>query len=184
MQLVILAFSLSKVILRLIDCLKFIGQYAQDEDTPNVRVDAPRATPEDFWQHFSQWTNGKVLLGTAWSWFALDIAFYGLGLNSSMFIEHIAGRTPSKPDQIGLAAYQSLLDISVGNIIIACAGLLPGFVAAFFLIDRVRDILLCFVDMGDSIGLFVTRYIVGPKTTPVYRFHRPYHYIRLYGVRF
>jgi len=40
-------------------------------------------------KHFGQWKNGKILLGTAWSWFALDIAFYGLGLNSSIILNAI-----------------------------------------------------------------------------------------------
>jgi MFS transporter, PHS family, inorganic phosphate transporter len=35
----------------------------------------PEASFHDFIQHFGQWKNGKVLLGTAGCWFALDIAF-------------------------------------------------------------------------------------------------------------
>ena len=35
----------------------------------------PKASWHDFFHHFGQWKNGKVLLGTAGSWFLMDIAF-------------------------------------------------------------------------------------------------------------
>lgn len=35
----------------------------------------PQASFRDFIQHFGKWKNGKVLLGTAGSWFFIDIAF-------------------------------------------------------------------------------------------------------------
>lgn len=35
----------------------------------------PKASFRDFVRHFSQWKNGKVLLGTSASWFFIDIAF-------------------------------------------------------------------------------------------------------------
>jgi len=43
----------------------------------------PKASFRDFRRFFGLWKNGKVLLGTATSWFLLDIAFYGIGLNTS-----------------------------------------------------------------------------------------------------
>ena len=42
------------------------------EETPNG---PPKASFRDFVHHFGQWKNGKVLLGTAGSWFLIDIAF-------------------------------------------------------------------------------------------------------------
>jgi len=42
------------------------------EHTPNG---PPKASFRDFVHHFRQWKNGKVLLGTAGSWFFVDIAF-------------------------------------------------------------------------------------------------------------
>jgi len=74
------------------------------------------------------------LLGTAWSWFALDIAFYGLGLNSSIILTVIGFGTPL----IGTASekiYFNLWNISIGNLILSIAGLIPGYWVAFFLID-------------------------------------------------
>jgi MFS transporter, PHS family, inorganic phosphate transporter len=35
----------------------------------------PKASFHDFFHHFGQWKYGKVLLGTAGSWFVLDVAF-------------------------------------------------------------------------------------------------------------
>ena len=46
--------------------------YLQDEGGP------PKASFHDFIRHFSKWSNGKVLLGTAGSWFFMDIAFVSL----------------------------------------------------------------------------------------------------------
>lgn len=43
------------------------------EQTPNG---PPSASWHDFFHHFGQWKNGKVLLGTAGSWFCLDILSY------------------------------------------------------------------------------------------------------------
>jgi MFS transporter, PHS family, inorganic phosphate transporter len=42
------------------------------EQTP---LGPPKASFADFKNYFGQWKNGKVLLGTAGSWFMLDIAF-------------------------------------------------------------------------------------------------------------
>jgi len=109
------------------------GLFYVDQDAAVQRVEAPRATRRDFLAHFGKWENGKVLLGTAYSWFALDIAFYGLGLNSSIVLTAINfGTSPQKGSP---GVYQSLYNVSVGNIILAVGGLIPGYWASFFLID-------------------------------------------------
>lgn len=54
-----------------------------------ARLATPKASWSDFWRHYSQWRHGKVLLGTAGSWFFLDVAFYGLGLNNSIILTAI-----------------------------------------------------------------------------------------------
>jgi PHS family inorganic phosphate transporter-like MFS transporter len=38
-------------------------------------LEIPKASWSDFIHHYGQWKNGKVLIGTAGSWFFLDIAF-------------------------------------------------------------------------------------------------------------
>ena len=49
------------------------GQFYVDDDAAVQRVQAPKASRRDFLNHFGKWENGKVLLGTAYSWFALDV---------------------------------------------------------------------------------------------------------------
>lgn len=39
-----------------------------------VRAEAPKASWADFCHHFSQWKNLKILIGTSYSWFALDVS--------------------------------------------------------------------------------------------------------------
>ncbi|KAJ2387125.1 hypothetical protein GGI23_006347, partial [Coemansia sp. RSA 2559] len=52
-------------------------------------VQATRRQQETFGQYFGQWKNLKVLLGTSIAWFAVDVAFYGINLNSSVVISAI-----------------------------------------------------------------------------------------------
>lgn len=94
----------------------------------------PRASCADFIAYFSQWKNLKVILGTAYSWFALDIAFYGLGLNSSIILSAIHF-SPSEPTSTSLSVFQSLRNNGIGNLIVSVAGLIPGYWVSFFFID-------------------------------------------------
>ncbi|KAF8339844.1 phosphate transporter [Cantharellus anzutake] len=117
------------------------GRYFVDEDAVVQKVEAPRMGWSDFVQYFRKWENGKVLFGTSYSWFALDIAFYGLGLNSAVILTAIGYGSLSKSDAAkhghAFAVYQNLHNICVGNIILSVAGLIPGYWVAFFLIDRI-----------------------------------------------
>ncbi|KIY66419.1 inorganic phosphate transporter [Cylindrobasidium torrendii FP15055 ss-10] len=110
------------------------GHDEGDLESP-PRAQAPKASWADFKAHFGQWKNGKVLLGTAWSWFALDIAFYGLGLNSSIVIKAIGFGTP-KGVTGSLKVYKDLKNICVGNIILSVGGLIPGYWFCFLFIDK------------------------------------------------
>jgi len=111
------------------------GTYVVDPIHNNERAELPRATWADFTRHFGQWRNGKVLLGTAWSWFALDIAFYGLGLNSATILTTIGfgSSSGSKVKQFNIQ--RTLHNVAVGNLVLAVGGLIPGYYASFFLID-------------------------------------------------
>ncbi|OJA11143.1 hypothetical protein AZE42_02381, partial [Rhizopogon vesiculosus] len=106
-----------------------------EEDAIVQRVNAPKASRADFAAYFGQWKNMKVLIGTAYSWFALDIAFYGLGLNSSIILTAINFGNPSGLKSSSLYVYQNLYNISVGNLILSLAGLIPGYWASFLVID-------------------------------------------------
>jgi PHS family inorganic phosphate transporter-like MFS transporter len=109
------------------------GSFYVDPDAVIQRVDVPKASRRDFINYFSKWENFKILLGTSYSWFALDIAFYGLGLNSSIILQAIGfgGSTP----KTGAGAFLNLKHICVGNIILAIAGLIPGYWVSFIFID-------------------------------------------------
>ncbi|KAI0709941.1 inorganic phosphate transporter [Earliella scabrosa] len=110
--------------------------YTVDPDALTQRVQARQATKHDFRDYFSKWENLKVLIGTAYSWFALDIAFYGLGLNSSVILSAIGFGPPSKNGSPAAVVYQALRNLSLGNLILSLAGLVPGYWAAFYFIDR------------------------------------------------
>lgn len=90
----------------------------------------PKASFKDFWRHFGQWKYGKILIGTAGSWFMLDVAYYGLGLNSAVILQTI-GYASSKN------VYQNLYNTAVGNLILICAGSLPGYWVSAATIDIV-----------------------------------------------
>ncbi|EIN10015.1 phosphate permease [Punctularia strigosozonata HHB-11173 SS5] len=110
------------------------GTYVVDPDAVVQRVDAPKASRRDFVAHFSKWENLKVLIGTSYSWFALDIAFYGLGLNSSIVLTAIGFSGAGKATG-ATKAYLTLKNVCVGNLILSAAGLIPGYYASFLLID-------------------------------------------------
>jgi MFS transporter, PHS family, inorganic phosphate transporter len=137
-----------------IDNVLSTGKFVVDPDAVIQRVQAPKASRKDFAAHFSKWENLKVLIGTSYSWFALDvskclstaralkalttqssaqIAFYGLGLNSSIILQAIGFGTPPVKGIIGV--YDNLKNICVGNLILSAAGLVPGYYASFLLID-------------------------------------------------
>ncbi|KAG6852628.1 hypothetical protein C0991_010325 [Blastosporella zonata] len=104
-----------------------------DPDAPVQRSDAPKASWADFRRHFGQWRNMKILIGTAWSWFALDIAFYGLGLNSSIVLTAIGFGTPLTEGT--RLIFDNLRNVSVGNLILSAGGLIPGYYFTFLFID-------------------------------------------------
>ncbi|KAH7107655.1 phosphate permease [Auriculariales sp. MPI-PUGE-AT-0066] len=169
-----------------VDTFLNTGTYAVDPNAVVQRVRLPVASREDFFAYFSKWKNLKVLLGTAYSWFALDIAFYGLGLNSAAVLEIINFGESKKAGDI----FTTLKNVSVGNIVLSVAGLLPGYWVCFLFIDRwgrkpiqlmgfiVLTIIFCIMGFGydpilkHSKGAFVFLYCLanffqnfGPNTT-------------------
>jgi MFS transporter, PHS family, inorganic phosphate transporter len=60
---------------------------AMQADTAAMEI--PSASWQDFYNHYSKWKYGSILLGTAGSWFLLDVAFYGLGLNNAVILQAI-----------------------------------------------------------------------------------------------
>jgi PHS family inorganic phosphate transporter-like MFS transporter len=109
------------------------GTSETNYDAVIQRVQAPVASRKDFAAYFSKPENFKILFGCAYSWFALDIAFYGLGLNSSIILQTIGFGTPLAKGVLGV--YQNLKNICVGNLILSAAGLIPGYWVSFLFID-------------------------------------------------
>ncbi|KAL5458812.1 acid phosphatase pho5 [Paraphaeosphaeria minitans] len=62
---------------------------ARAKHSDALQLEVPTASWTDFFQWVSKWKNGGVLLGTAGSWFLLDVAYYGLGLNNSIILQQI-----------------------------------------------------------------------------------------------
>ncbi|KAH0523934.1 hypothetical protein TsFJ059_008876 [Trichoderma semiorbis] len=98
--------------------------------TTEQPLDVPPPSWPDVMSYFGQLKNFKVLVGTTMSWFFLDLAFYGLGLNNTMVLSAIGYAT-------GRTLYHKLYNQAVGMIILACAGSIPGYWAAVFTIDSV-----------------------------------------------
>ncbi|RHZ76890.1 hypothetical protein Glove_187g118 [Diversispora epigaea] len=95
-------------------------------------TDAPRANWKDFKEYFGQWKNAKILIGTSVSWFVLDVAFYGIGLNNSIILKAIKFAGHDNND----SPYEILWNMSVGNIIVTMLGTVPGYWFTVFLVDK------------------------------------------------
>jgi len=102
------------------------AQALQESDQLTV----PKASFGDFFRHYGQWRNGKVLLGTAGSWFMLDVAFYGLNLNTTTVLGAIGYGG-------GSTVYHILYNLASGSAILVCAGAIPGYWCSVALVDTV-----------------------------------------------
>lgn len=149
-------------------------------DVHAQKIAPPKASFKDFCSHFGQWRYGKILLGTAGSWFMLDVAYYGLGLNTTTILQTIGYAGQSN-------VYEKLYNSAAGNLILVCAGSLPGYWVSAATIDTVGrkpiqmggfillTIILCIMGFGyhkignhGLLGLFVIAQFFqnfGPNTT-------------------
>ncbi|KAI0255076.1 phosphate permease [Lactifluus subvellereus] len=113
------------------------GVWRVDLEASTERTDAPKASLRDFKEYFGRWKNARVLIGTAYSWFALDIAFYGLGLNSSRIFTAsiLTALGLSSGDAEKQSVFYYLHDIIIYTMIVVSSALLPGLLASFLVID-------------------------------------------------
>ncbi|KAK9247134.1 major facilitator superfamily domain-containing protein [Lipomyces tetrasporus] len=102
----------------------------QEAEANPTQLEVPKASWNDFWRHFLQWKHGSILIGTAGAWLLLDIAFYGLGLNNSTILAAIG--YAGQPN-----VYTNLYNVCVGNLILICAGGIPGYWFAVATLDIV-----------------------------------------------
>lgn len=104
------------------------AQHAKDN------LEVPKASWSDFGRHYAKPKNFLLLLGTAGSWFCLDVAFYGLSLNNAVILEAIGFSTNAKSLS---SVYQFLYNTAIGNLIIVLAGAVPGYWVSVATIDTI-----------------------------------------------
>ncbi|KAJ2771082.1 hypothetical protein IWQ57_002371, partial [Coemansia nantahalensis] len=92
----------------------------------------PQRRAKTFVQYFSEWRHLKVLLGTSLSWFALDVAFYGINLNTSVVI----GAIGFAGDIVNDSPAKYIMRNCLGSIIINMLGSVPGYWIAVFTIEK------------------------------------------------
>lgn len=138
--------------------------------SPNLPAELPRrkASPvsvirppksrkakwDTFILYFKEWRHLKVLIGTASTWFLLDIAFYGINLNQSVILAEIGFSKGSNE-------YHTLMKNAIGNLIIALAGYVPGYFVTVGLVEvlgrkwiQAQGFLACAVLFGVLAGDF------------------------------
>jgi MFS transporter, PHS family, inorganic phosphate transporter len=103
---------------------------AQVHASAKSNLQVPKASWSDFCQHYSKWKNLSILIGTAGSWFCLDVAFYGLSLNNGTILK-VIGYSSKDANNM----YEFLYNTAVGNIIIVLAGAVPGYWVSVATID-------------------------------------------------
>ncbi|KFH71604.1 MFS transporter, PHS family, inorganic phosphate transporter [Podila verticillata NRRL 6337] len=126
---------------------------------PVDRIDVPKGNFKDFVHYFGQWKNFKVLLGTSMTWFALDVAFYGIGLNNTSILSTIHfGNVSADP-------WQTMWNATVGQVIIVLLGAIPGYWVTVFTIERLGRIKIQVLGFVMSCILFC---ILGFAYTPIH----------------
>lgn len=105
---------------------------AEAQRAAQSTLEVPKASWSDFCRHYGKLKNFKLLLGTAGSWFCLDVAFYGLSLNNGTILKVIGYSTKDATN-----VYQYLHNTAVGNIIIVLAGAVPGYWVSVATIDTI-----------------------------------------------
>lgn len=108
------------------------GQGLQGEiDAARADMDAQgqRARLDVFLVYFREWRHLRTLVGTASTWFLLDVAFYGTNLNQSVILSEIGYSS-------GRDEFDMLRRNAIGNIILAVAGYVPGYFVTIYFIER------------------------------------------------
>ncbi|RKL15309.1 Repressible high-affinity phosphate permease [Fusarium oxysporum] len=129
---------------------------AQVHASAKSNLQVPKASWSDFCQHYSKWKNLSILIGTAGSWFCLDVAFYGLSLNNGTILK-VIGYSSKDANNM----YEFLYNTAVGNIIIVLAGAVPGYWVSVATIDTLGRKT---IQLGGFIILTIL-FIVSPNTT-------------------
>jgi PHS family inorganic phosphate transporter-like MFS transporter len=95
-----------------------------------TQLSLPPASWQDALVYFSKWKNFKVIFATCASWFFFDLAFYGITLNNSTVLSAIGFSN-------GNTIYVTLLHSAIGNLVLICAGSLPGYWLSVATMDNI-----------------------------------------------
>ncbi|KAH3920810.1 hypothetical protein HBH56_010310 [Parastagonospora nodorum] len=90
----------------------------------------PRPSILEVLRFYSQRRQAIRLFGTSMSWFFLDLAFYGLGFSSASLLS-----TMGFDQRANL--YENLRNTATGQIVLICAGALPGYWLTVFTVDKI-----------------------------------------------
>lgn len=88
----------------------------------------PRPSLGEVFRYYSQKRQAIRLFGTSMSWFFLDLAFYGLGFSSASLMSIMGFH---ERDNL----YSYLRNTATGQIVLICAGALPGYWLTVFTVD-------------------------------------------------
>ncbi|CUA71144.1 Putative inorganic phosphate transporter C8E4,01c [Schizosaccharomyces pombe 972h-] [Rhizoctonia solani] len=88
-----------------------------------------KAHIHEFLSYISEWHHARMLIGTALSWFLVDIAFYGINLNTNVVLQQIGF------DGSGNNTWHKLFRISTGNLIITALGFVPGYYVSVLTVE-------------------------------------------------
>ncbi|KAG0311525.1 Inorganic phosphate transporter pho84 [Dissophora globulifera] len=123
-------------------------QSSDDNEVPIHNPATAKGSFSDFCNYFSKWQNFKVLFGTSMAWFALDVAFYGIGLNNSFILSSI------KFSSVKGDNFNTCWNAAVGQIIVVLLGSVPGYWATVFTIERLGRIRIQLLGFFMSFVLF------------------------------
>eukprot|EP00026_Physarum_polycephalum_P006130 Phypoly_transcript_06171.p1 GENE.Phypoly_transcript_06171~~Phypoly_transcript_06171.p1 ORF type:complete len:401 (+),score=52.89 Phypoly_transcript_06171:564-1766(+) len=155
------------------DMAKVLNESDVELQKPVIEKKKPnKAGWSDFVKHYKKWKNFKVLFGCGMTWFFLDVAFYGLGLNQSIVLDAIGF---VKTENV----YEELFSTAYGNGIINLMGSVPGYWFTVGLIEIMGRIKIQVLGFGvltvifiilsagyyqiknQAIGLFIFLYCIG-----------------------
>ncbi|KAI8967285.1 major facilitator superfamily domain-containing protein [Mycotypha africana] len=105
------------------------GEHRRHQQEQLAQKSKSRNHWKEFRDYFKQWKHLKVLLGTSLSWFLLDIAFYGLGLNNSYVLNAIGFSKKDTP-------FEVMWWNAIGQLIITLLGSVPGYYLSVIFIER------------------------------------------------
>lgn len=95
-----------------------------------IKYRTPRPSLSEVFRFYSQKRQAIRLFGTSMSWFFLDLAFYGLGFSSASLMSAMGFDRREN-------LYAYLSNTAIGQIVLICAGALPGYWLTVFTVDAI-----------------------------------------------